>query len=414
MDPRLELAGLMGRMAFHIAKERITNPRPVSLREVPPTPEHLTEEWLTLALCDGVPGARVTGHELGPRNDGTSSRRALRVSYNQAGVEAGLLEHLFTKSSPTFATRFTSAAADLSEIEAMFYSLIRPGLEIEAPATYYSAFDPISNRQLLIVDDVSVTRGAQFGTILTRTLTKEQAEQVVDTLAALHAKFWNARLGSRFGSWLPTAYDWMDRLNVTINAHKRTESGFQRGREVIPAQLYDRRGEVHEALMRSLQINVTGPQTVLHGDVHPGNWYLTGDGRMGVYDWQCMVRGGWARDIAYALSTHLTVEDRQAWENELVTRHGERLADAGIAPPRAEDAFLAYRQQMFHAMFMWLGTLGKHPMQSDLQPADITLESVRRTCQAATDLDSLGAVANGGPPSGSRTAIARVASGLAV
>jgi len=393
MDPRLELAGLTGRIAFHIAKERVTNPRPTSLLQVPPTTDHLTEEWLSLALCDGTPGARVTGYELGARNDGTSARRPLRVVYNEEGREAGLPEHLFTKSGPTFATRLVSAAAGLSVIEATFYAQIRPTLDIEAPVTRYSAYDPISNRQMLIIDDVSVTRGAEFGTVITRKLTREQAEKVIDTLAALHAHFWNAPLGNRFGSWLSSSYDWMDRLNVTINAAKRIEVAFERGRDVIPAELYARRQEVHPAIMRSLEINISGPQTLLHGDVHPGNWYVTDDGDMGLYDWQCIVRGGWARDVAYALSSHLTVEDRRAWERELVARHGERLAESGITPPDAEAAFLAYRQQMGHAMFMWLGTIGRHPLQPQMQPADITLESVRRTCQAAADLETLDAIA---------------------
>ena len=395
MDPRLELAALTGRIAFHVAKEKITNPRPTSLREVPPSTDHLTDEWLTQALCDGHPGARVTGHELGPKNDGTSSRRTLRVHYNDAGREAGLEEHLFTKSGPTFTTRLVSAAASLSQIEANFYALIRPDLELEAPSTAYSAYDPISNRQMLIVDDVSVTRGATFGSIVTRTLTRGQADQVIDTLAALHSKFWAAPLANRYGFWMPDAYTWMERLNVTINAPKRILVGFERGREVIPADLYARRAEVPGALMDSLRINITGPQTMLHGDVHPGNWYVTGDDRMGLYDWQCIVRGGWARDIAYALATHLTIEDRRAWERELVERHGQRLAEAGIEPPPADDAFLAYRQQMPHAMFMWLGTIGRHAMQPDMQPADITLESVKRTCHAASDLLSLDAIADG-------------------
>jgi hypothetical protein len=48
---------------------------------------------------------------------------------------------------------------------------------------------------------------------------------------------------------------------------------------------------------------------------------------------------------------------------------------------------------MPHAMFMWLVTIGRYRLQPDLQPHDITLESVRRTCQAAVDLDSLDAIA---------------------
>jgi aminoglycoside phosphotransferase (APT) family kinase protein len=150
---------------------------------------------------------------------------------------------------------------------------------------------------------------------------------------------------------------------------------------------------VPDTLMRSLKINIAGPQTLLHGDVHPGNWYVTGDNRMGLYDWQCAVRGGWARDIAYALSTHLTVENRRAWERDLVARYCDRLAEAGCRIPDAGEAFLAYRQQMLHAMFMWLVTIGRYSLQPEMQPRDVTLESVRRTCQAAEDLDSLEAIA---------------------
>ena len=69
------------------------------------------------------------------------------------------------------------------------------------------------------------------------------------------------------------------------------------------------------------------------------------------------MRGGWARDLAYALSSHLVVEDRRAWERDLIARHGDRLAEAGVAPPEPEAAFLAYRQCMTHAAWIWLGTI---------------------------------------------------------
>ena len=393
MGARLARAALTSRVAYHVGKERIVNPRPVTLREVPPTPEHVTDEWLTLALCRGIPGAKVVHHELGPRSDGTSSRRTLRVEFDDAGREAGLTEWLFTKSAPGFMMRLVSAAVGLGAIESAFYAQLRPELAIEAPTTQYAAYDPVTNRHLLIVDDVSHTRAAHFGNILTRQVGREQAEQVIDTLAALHAACWNAPLRTRFGDWLLDSYEWMARLNITINAPKRILVGFARAREVIPPRLYRRSKDVPAALMRSLKINIAGPQTLLHGDVHPGNWYETGDHRMGLYDWQCAVRGGWARDIAYALSTQLTVENRRVWERDLLVRYCDRLAEAGCQVPKAGEAFLAYRQQMLHAMFMWLVTIGRYSLQPEMQPKDVTLESVRRTCQAAEDLDSLAAIA---------------------
>ena len=393
MGARLARAALTGRIAYHVAEDRFTNPRPTTLREVPPTPEHLTDEWLTLALCREIPGAKVLHHDLGPRNDGTSSRRALRVEFNEAGREAGLNEWLFTKSAPGLMMRLVSAAVGLGVIESAFYAQVRPKLTIEAPTARYSAYEPVTNRHLLIIDDVSRTRGADFGTILTRRVDRQQAEQVIDVLAALHSQFWNAPLRGRFGHWMLDSYEWMARLNVTINAARRILVGFERSRQAIPTRLYRQRRAVSAALMRSLQINIAGPQTLLHGDVHPGNWYVTGGNRLGLHDWQCVVRGGGARDVAYALATHLTIENRRAWERDLLARYDERLAEAGCQVSGPAESFLAYRQQMLHAMFMWLVTIGRYSLQPEMQPKDVALESVRRTCQAAEDLDSLDAVA---------------------
>lgn len=394
MDPRLELLGLVGRVGYHVTRERLARPRPTTLREVPPSPESLTPEWLTIALCDGVPGAAVVDFELGARNDGTSARRTMRVAYNDAGRAAQLPEALFTKSGPTFLKRLVGAGAGLARVESSFYALVRPQLEIEAPVTRYSAYDPVSHRQMLITDDVAVTRDATFGTALDRALTRAQAEQLVDVLAALHARFWDAPLRRLYGSWLENAYEVTVRLNVAIGAKARIRSGFERAREVIPAAVYARRAEVHPALMRSQQINVTAdPQTFLHGDVHPGNWYLTGDGRLGLYDWQLSVQGGPGRDLAYALCTHLTIEQRRAWEHELLDRYLEQLEADGVeAPPSAEALFLSYRQQVCYAMLAWLATIGRSALQPKYQPDEISLANLERITTAFDDLETLDAV----------------------
>jgi hypothetical protein len=41
---------------------------------------------------------------------------------------------------------------------------------------------------------------------------------------------------------------------------------------------------------------------------------------------------------------------------------------------------------------MWLVTIGRYLLQPEMQPKDVTLESVYRTCRAAEDLDSLTAI----------------------
>jgi hypothetical protein len=120
------------RTATSIAWERLTRPCPTSLDEVPPSVDALTQ-WLTAALCSNVPGAAVMHIELGQRNDGTSARRTLKVTYNSVGQAAGLPTHLFTKSSPTFLTRLVTSMANLLPAEHSFYGSIRQRLDIEAP-----------------------------------------------------------------------------------------------------------------------------------------------------------------------------------------------------------------------------------------------------------------------------------------
>jgi hypothetical protein len=39
------------------------------------------------------------------------------------------------------------------------------------------------------------------------------------------------------------------------------------------------------AARRALAMHEREPRTLLHSDVHLGNWYVTGDGRMGLCDW---------------------------------------------------------------------------------------------------------------------------------
>lgn len=389
-----DVAALVIRSSRQVAREHFRPNRLYSQADVPAGPHCLTDEWLTQVLCEQVQGARVAAHELGPRVNGTSSRRGLRVAYNDVGSAAGLPEALFTKSAPTVVTRVVSTAASLGRIEAGFYRSARPGFPVEAPTARYAGFDPLSGRHLVIMDDLTVSRSAVFRSIVDDRVGLAEAEAVVDTLAALHARYWNR---ARFGDWLQPAHVWMERLDLTIDARRRILSGLARGRDVLPPLLLARQDDVHLTILQSALLNREGPQTLLHGDVHPGNWYRTGEGKSGLHDWQCVVRGTWARDVAYAIATHLEVEDRRNWERQLLDRYLERLQELGVERPGRAEAFLAYRQQLPHALMMWLVTLGRYRMQPNLQPGPITIETLRRIGQAMVDLESLKAVSVGRP-----------------
>jgi hypothetical protein len=53
------------------------------------------------------------------------------------------------------------------------------------------------------------------------------------------------------------------------------------------------------------------PNTVTHGDAHPGNVYFR-NGEAGLLDWQAVRRGRPGRELAYTLITGMTTETANA------------------------------------------------------------------------------------------------------
>ena len=77
--------------------------RAPSAEGVPRSPQDVSAEWLTAALCADAPGVRVLSVAAGPASVGTTTRAGLAVTYNEAGAAAGLPTRLFVKCTTTVA-----------------------------------------------------------------------------------------------------------------------------------------------------------------------------------------------------------------------------------------------------------------------------------------------------------------------
>jgi hypothetical protein len=88
----------------------------------------------------------------------------------------------------------------------------------------------------------------------------------------------------------------------------------------------------------------------------------------------------------------LTVEDRRAWERELLEYYLERLRAAGADAPGFDAAWLRYRQQTFHGLAFSLITIGAGRLQPEMHPVEISRANLRRMTAAVVDLDSFGAL----------------------
>lgn len=389
---KVKLGARIATIGGNVLWERARRPVPTTLAQIPPSTSELTPQWLTAALFGKHRGARVTGLRLGERSDGSTSRQVLFLEYNEAGRAAGIPERVFCKSSPSFTSRLITGLSGALQSEAGFYTELRPQVDMESPYAYYAAVDPVSARSIFLMEDIAFTRGARFGDPTTLPINRAQAESMVTNLAAYHGTFWeNPQLRSL--PWLQSSLEFQERVNATIDFEKRSLIGIERSEEIAPPEFLRRRNEVYPATMRSLELNVRGPRTLLHSDMHLGNWYAVGEDRMGLFDWQCMTTGEWALDLIYALMSALTIEDRRAWERDLLTLYLEELARAGGSAPSFDEAWLRYRQQAFHGLIFWLYTIGAGRMQPTMQPRHVSEANVERMTQATVDLESLDSLA---------------------
>jgi aminoglycoside phosphotransferase (APT) family kinase protein len=382
----------MATVGSHVLRERVRG-KPTNLppAAIPPSADGLTPAWLSAVLCRGVHGALVTDVEITRRTSGTSSRAALRVGYNDVGTAAGLPTNLFAKSTASWKQRLLLGLGDMIQRETLFFNHVRPLVEFEAPIGYYAGYDERSWRSLCLMEDVAVTRGATFLEPTSR-VSRGAMNGLLATLATLHGTFWESPAFAQELAFLTTPRHFKAKISALIGMRERSLSGARRAGSLIPAELSGRQDDLWEAYGRSFQILSEPPFTVLHGDSHIGNTYQTAHGEMGFADWQVTSKGGWAYDVAYTLTTGLTIEDRRAWEQELIGSYIKRLAEAGGPALDFDTARLSYRRAVPHAYFAWVFALGQSRLQPAMQPSSVSREMIARTSQALADLNTLAAL----------------------
>jgi len=371
-----------------VAYERLARPKARLFDDVPCTPYAVTAEWLTAVLCNKTPGAIVTQVDVKPASAGTHERHQLKVSYNEEGRRAGLPVSIFTKSLPSIVTRMIGGFNGTARVEGSFFTQIRPELEIEAPLCHHSAYDRRTFAAIHLLEDLVATKSATFCNHKTY-VTRAMADDMIDLLASLHGRFYgDPTLAERY-RWLASYPRWFTIGAAKMGTEYYTRKAFDAAAHVIPAEVLARRDEVWPVTMRALALHDSEPQGLIHSDVHIGNWYRTDAGEMGLCDWQCLSRGHWTRDFAYAVTASLTPDNRRSWERELLARYIERFAEKTGITPDFDLSFQRYRQQIVHALAMWTITLCHSRLLPNMQPEDTTLTMIERITTAMADLDAL-------------------------
>jgi hypothetical protein len=338
--------------------------------------------WLTSVLAAKAPAARILSIDDRGGTSGTTDRRSLAVTWNPAGIEAGLPTRLFVKGTSRSARNRTMVAAlSMALQEVRFYEQVRPHLGDIAPRAYYTRAGH-GARFLLVLEDLT-ERGARPVTAEDH-ITIEHARSVIDALAQLHAMFWRS---PRLEHDLAWATPMVARPGFGLLARQ-----FRRVRRRFLAES-DQRG-VSPRTRRMLGIlndhDLTiyrswsdGPQTLVHGDPHMGNTYALPDGRAGLLDWQVVFRTRGVREISYSLVPGLDTALRRANERSLLQRYLDRLGAGGVEdPPGFDEAWDDYR---FFAHDAW-DSVALTILWSGLHPPDQLERAYQRCCAAVEDL----------------------------
>ena len=329
---------------------------------------------MTATLARRCPGAVVASVDAGAVEDGTNRRASLRLTYESGDGPASV----FVKTQGRMLHRLALVALRALPTEARLANSAWQ-LPLESPVFYGGGFEPSRLATIVVMEDVTARSGRPNDA--TRSLTVAEVADGLENLAALHSSFWNRPLPADLSFLRPwrLTRTWAP-LSAASLAH-----GFRRlaaAAPDVPRPVSARRLE--QQFRASARLAAAGPQTVLHGDPHPGNTYALPGDRTGFYDWQLVRTGNWSHDVGYFLAGSLDVEDRRRQERELLERYLEALRRAGVEPPSPDQAWHRYRASPAFGLGTWLHTLAGGSFQSD----DVCVATIRRFAAAYQDLET--------------------------
>ncbi|MHA3022584.1 phosphotransferase [Mycobacterium sp. BMJ-28] len=357
--PVLGLTAHLGRGVQRIATDAAVG----RMRTLPRHIRDLDAPFLSRLLGRSVESVTVIGGDAG-----TSARARLALT------GADLPSTVFVKMpAETAATRLMGELGRLADTEVRFYRELAPRLR-DVPGCHGGTFDALTGRFVLVLEDLAVDR-CEFPDTL-NPLSADQAAQIVELLAHVHATFWE-RLDPH--PWVYSASG--DTTSLLTGSLANAAARRLAGRTTVALQ----NGRfINDNYRAVAQLIDRPPHTVMHGDAHPGNVYFR-NGRAGLLDWQAVRRGHPSRELSYTLITGMTTADRIEHQRDLLEVYRRALAAGGGPDLDGDELWSRYRQAALYAYIATLITAGMGGMQDDT----IALAGLGRAVAALEDLDTV-------------------------
>jgi hypothetical protein len=341
-------------------------------------PDDVTVAWAQHIVSHHHPGARVSGAEVLTVDVGTTTRLRIAVDHDALGFPRRWFVKL---PSLSWKARWITALPRLLQAEARFYREVERSVPVLHPAVLAGQMR-LGRGSTLVLEDV--TEGGAVAGAPGDAWTGEQAGLAVDELARLHARFWEHPSLTDEYSWLGGPVRRTEDALGSALAVPLMLLGLERAGDVVPGALHALALAYARRRRRWMSFLGAGPQTLVHHDVHPGNFYWVG-GRPGLLDWHLVRVGEGVGDLAYFVATALPPETRRKHEERLLDRYRNGLLAGGVEAPSLEALAARFRAHLaypFEAMMVTLAVGG-------MMRPEANLELIRRTATAVADHEAL-------------------------
>jgi hypothetical protein len=334
----------------------------------PTDADAVTAEWLGEVL-----GTEVTAVEVLDQHSGTTGR--LRLGLTSADGP----DSVFVKLPPfDESQRKLVAATDMGRREARWYEGPAAEAPLRVPACHFAAHGEERTEYVMVLEDLAAA-GCSFTNRL-ETGAAEHGGQLVESMARLHAHFWEDPRFDDELDWVQPPMRGRKGADFVAMAKEKLAADFP----PVFAELCNLYVEHHEAITERWD---DGERTLIHGDTHAGNQFVDGD-RVGLYDWAVISRAPGIRDVAIYLGNSVPTDVRQAEQEGWLRAYRQVLVDAGVDAPPPDVLWDRYRRCVLYA---WIAAATTLAMGSRWQPVEVGMLGTTRATQTCADLDTLGA-----------------------
>ena len=319
----------------------------------------------------------------------SSNCENLVLTIEQAG-EQTLPRSLFVKlPMESLLTRWFFTIINAWQLESHFFRHVAHTQPLRTPITYATRHQ--RSRFYLVQENLHEDPDVELFTSLDMLSgpSLEQAYLCLDAFARLHARHFGLSAAQR-DALLPLQYHLFLSPRMGLAARMLNRLALQPCMTKLPgaippsvAHAYQRSMDNWDAL---LTYWFSGPLSLLHGDSHLGNFFVSGD-EMGMLDWQAAHWGKGIRDVQYFLTDSLPVDTLAANERELVDFYVQRRAHYGAAI-EARQAWQDYRGFSFQSLMTIVVSIGYGALNA-AQDA-LMAEVLKRNVAATLRLDYVG------------------------